>query len=141
MKKLQSVENSCVRFVYCLKRREHITPYLKKAHVLPVAFRVKFKLCLLVHKCIFASAPEYLQSLVSQHWPRNESLRSTDDNDIYKLSIPNVAKTRINQKRFHHNAAVNWNSLPMSIRMCEDTGKFKSLLKTHLFRDAFESSD
>ena len=139
IKKLQSIINACIRFVYCLKRREHITPFLKKAHVLPIKFRVVFKICLLVHKCIFATAPNYLQDLVSQYWPGNESLRSTSD--IYKLTLPNISKSQISQKRFNYNAAVNWNSLPQPLRMCNNTELFKTNLKTHLFTRAFQPSD
>ena len=136
MKKLQSVINACIRFIYNLTRREHITHYLKKAHILPMKSRVTFKICLLVHKCVFATAPIYLQDTISQYWPLNESLRSTED--IYKLTIPAIPKNQFSKKRFQYNAALNWNILPRYIRMCNDTNKFKTSLKTHLFETAFE---
>ena len=50
--KLQKVQNAAVRFIYKLKKRERITPYLKKAHFLPVKFRIYYKLCIEVFKLV-----------------------------------------------------------------------------------------
>ena len=55
VQKLQKIQNNAVRFIYGLygkRSKEPISPYLKKLHFLPVRFRIKLKLCLLVFKCL-----------------------------------------------------------------------------------------
>ena len=48
LKKLQSVLNGGVRFIYNITdRNEDLTQYYKKAHILPVKQRLFFKVCLL----------------------------------------------------------------------------------------------
>ena len=42
---LQKVQNAATRFVFSLygkKRQQHISPYLKKLHFLPVYYRIRF---------------------------------------------------------------------------------------------------
>jgi len=43
---------------------DHVTPALKQLHWLPVASRVKFKLCLLMHLIHTSRAPQYLVDCV-----------------------------------------------------------------------------
>ena len=54
--KLQKLLNNAVRFIFNLngkrKRKFHITPYLKKLHILPIESRIIYKLCLYVYKSI-----------------------------------------------------------------------------------------
>ena len=67
LQKLQKIENNAVRFIFGLhgKRwKENITPYLKQLHFLPVRYRIKFKIALLVYKCINNLAPDYLKGLL-----------------------------------------------------------------------------
>ena len=64
MKKLQRVQNACVRFIYDIKRREHISQYLLKAHFLPVRYRIKYKLCLQVFNIMNGVSPSYLNDLI-----------------------------------------------------------------------------
>ena len=45
---LQRVLNAAVRLVHDLGPREHVTPAMYELHWLPIAERIKFKLCLLV---------------------------------------------------------------------------------------------
>ena len=45
---LTKVLHSAIRFVYNLKRTDHISQYLKQAHILPIKFRIMYKTCLFV---------------------------------------------------------------------------------------------
>ena len=62
--KLQRLQNAAVRCVHLLPRRssESITPLLKQLHWLPVSYRIKYKLCLTIHKatCIHHNSPTTL---------------------------------------------------------------------------------
>ena len=57
---LQRVINAAARMVVDLGPRDHVTPALYELHWLPIAERIKFKLCLLVHHSINGRAPSYL---------------------------------------------------------------------------------
>jgi len=50
--KLQLVQNSAARIVTRTKRHEHITPILKRLHWLPIKYRIVYKICLTVFKCL-----------------------------------------------------------------------------------------
>ena len=77
--KLQKIENAAIRFIYKLKKRENITPYLKAAHFLPVKLRICYKLCIEVFKVLNNISPSYLADLLSIFVPKRQGLRSSTD--------------------------------------------------------------
>jgi hypothetical protein len=132
---LQRVQNAAARLVLNLKRSDHITPALIELHWLPVKFRIIFKLCLLVHKSLNGLAPNYLTELLQpiSGLTSRAALRSAS---THALVIPS---TRLNfgNRAFSVAGAKHWNALPEKLRALTDTPTFKRLLKTHLFRNAF----
>ena len=60
LRPLKLVMNRAVRFICNVPFREHITPYYKKLHFLPVSKRIKFKACSIAYKIFYGSAPDYL---------------------------------------------------------------------------------
>ena len=54
---LQSVLNSAARLIRGLKRFDHISPVLIELHWLPYPQRVKYKVCMLMFKCLKGLAP------------------------------------------------------------------------------------
>lgn len=130
VRRLKSVMNSAVRFIYGIKdRSEDLAPYYKKAHILPFQPRVKFKACLMAHKAIHGFAPPYIQELVVVDNPRY-STRLADD---AKRLVQRTTKTNLEDRMFSNYAPDVWNSLPTNIRKEESTISFKVLLKTHFF--------
>ena len=72
--------------------RDHVTPILKALHWLPITQRVKYKILVLTHKCIYEkSAQEYLEKLLHKYNP-TRLLRSSADTS--KLSVPSYDKKR-----------------------------------------------
>ena len=65
-KRMQSVLNSAVRLVFSASRYDRITPLLTQLHSLKVPERIKFKLAVLVYKCIHQTAPPYLAEELHQ---------------------------------------------------------------------------
>ena len=60
LKKLQKLINSATRFIFHItgkNRRNHITPYLQQLHFLPISYRIDFKICLIIYKCIHTNSP------------------------------------------------------------------------------------
>ena len=126
---IQKVLNSAIRFAYKLKGRESVSQFLKKAHILPVKFRVMFKSCVIVFKILNGSCPEYLKDLVTVRPPNQRYLRSS--NDLFRLSDSPFGNC------IRNSMILNWNDLPMNVRFSGTLGTFKKLLKTHYFRIAF----
>ena len=128
--KLQKCLNSAVRFVYNVKKSTSITPFLKKAHILPMKYRIKYKLCFYMHKICRKIAPMYLIRMFYPYEP-NRDLRSSADTTIMKtnLSCSTIAE----------EMCLTWNQLPKSIREIQCIEKFKTSLKTHYFLLAFPS--
>jgi len=66
---LQRVKNAAARLVFGLSRFDHVTPTLIQLHWSSVSYRIKFKLCCLVHDIHYGRSPSYLaetvQSVVS----------------------------------------------------------------------------
>jgi len=48
------------RQFFSARRNDHITPLLRDLHWLRVRERVKFRLCVLVYRCLHGMAPSYL---------------------------------------------------------------------------------
>ena len=153
IKKLQGVINASVRFIYGIGRREHIRPYLIKAHILPVRMRIDFKICLLAHKFIHAKVPDYITELLHMHIPTRNPIRNNNEvimldkppritEDTFMLAFPPFHRSNLAERRFSHYSPKCWNILPYYIRSCRNTDTFKTKLKTHYFNrfvnDPFE---
>ncbi len=111
------------------------TPELIKLHRIPVKERISFKIVLITFKCLNNLAPKYLSDLISIHKPTRH-LRSADS---VLLDIPRIEQITYGGRAFSYAAPFLWNKLPAEIRTCQHLEKFKRLVKTHLFRTAFDS--
>ena len=66
LQRLQLVINRCVRLIFGLPKRAHITSHLKsKLHWLPIAARIDFKIILLTYKALNSEQPKYLRESLS----------------------------------------------------------------------------
>ena len=129
--KLQKLMNSAVRFIHNIKNpRTHITPFLKKSHFLPVNLRVKFKICVLVWKCLNFCAPSYLSSIVK---PKQSLPSLRVHSDYTLLERPAFERLSIKNRMFAVSGPKLWNELPQHLREIKILTHFKSDLKTYLF--------
>lgn len=133
---LQLVQNAAAHLLDGIRGRDHITPVLASLHWLPVHFRIHYKIILFVFKSLNGLAPLYLSELLHVHSP-TRSLRSADQ---LLLNVPRVKRKLRGDKAFSVAGPRLWNSLPLQIRQASSLSIFKSLLKTHLFRLAFNSA-
>ena len=141
MKKLQKVQNACVRFLFgrkVIKKWARITPFLKKAHFLPIRERINYKIALTAFKCLNNLAPEYLTKCVAMKSPSVHALRK--DDDYFILNVPPTPKYCRTERSFSHCGPLVWNTLPYDLRTETDIKVFKNRLKTYLFREAYEST-
>ena len=123
--KLQRVLNVSVRFIYDIKKHDHISYYLKKAKFLPVQKHVDFKLCTLVFKIKHKLAPTYLNDLVKLHIPSRE-LRVGRDSLM--------VESKKQSKTISNKMVAVWNKLPKHIKSAD---YFKKILKTTYFMEEY----
>ncbi len=133
--KLQRVQNTAARLALRLSRHERITPALEELHWLPIQQRVSYKLLLLTYKVLHGMAPEFISDLVQVYAP-TRVLRSSSES---RLKVPR-SSTKFYGDRAYSCAAANlWNNIPNNIRQAPTLSMFKSHLKTHLFKQHFNS--
>ena len=135
--KLQKLLNNAVRFIFNLngkrKRKQHITPFLKRLHILPIESRIIYKLCLFVYKSIYGLAPKYLCDLIVPKITYS-GLRSSNDFFCLDYTIP---KSKYEENAYSYIAPYHWNKLPYNVQMSPSLDVFKSSLKTYLFSNVY----
>ena len=137
--KLQRLQNTAARIVYCMPTFCHITPLLFDLHWLPVKFRIDYKITVLLHctafKCLHNTAPHYLSSLLSVQMNSKHGLRSNNQFLLSRHNFKTLAT--IGDRAFIAAAPKLWNTLPLTIRNIDNFNLFKNKLNTFLFRQAF----
>ena len=132
--KLQRLQNAAARLILQRDRYASVTNMFKQLHWLPVKMRIKFKMALLVFKCLNGVGPSYLSELLVKK-PITRNLRSSADDNL--LLIPRVRTESFGKRSFKYAAPSVWNSLPQQIRNSQSTDIFKKRLKTHFYFVAF----
>ena len=62
--RLQRLQNAAARLVTKKRKHDHISSVLFDLHRLPVSYRIKFKLCVLVYRHFEETLPPYLSSVL-----------------------------------------------------------------------------
>ena len=132
--KIQRIQNAAARVVSLTHKNEHITPVLMSLHWLPIAKRVEYKILLLTYKALHGLAPQYLTDLLQV----SNNQRTLRSNNKFLLVIPKTESVKYGDSSFAYAAASLWNTLPEDCRMAQTLQLFKSRLKTHLFKLAFD---
>jgi hypothetical protein len=121
------VQNAAMRLITQSCKYDHITPVLINLHWLPVEYRVKFKLLLLMHQ-------KYLTEMIEYYTP-SRTLRSSS---AFLLKQVRFNFQSYGAKSFTISAPMLWNNLPLDLRSCSNLDIFKSKLKTYLSKLAFK---
>ena len=132
--KLQRIQNSAPRLVTRTCFHDRITPVLQKSHWLPVRYRIMYKILILTYKCIQGLVPLYLQELIQEYKP-TRNFRSSSKLNLISATVSSLT---YGHRSFYKASAELWNSLPMHVKSCRTVSLFKSSLKTHLFKVAFD---
>ena len=93
-------------------------------HWLKIRERIVFKLCLIVHKCVWCIAPAPLKEKIVMSNPRTLQLAEKKFSYEYGRRAFSCAGPKL------------WNNLPIELRMEKDTDAFKKLLKSFLMTSA-----
>ena len=118
--KLQRAQNYCIRFVYGLRRDDHISSYYRSASLLKLDDQRKLDTLKLLHKILHNKSPGYLFNRFT--FSSQISHRSTRNGAIM-LVVPRHRTVMFN-KSFSVSAARYWNSLPVECRMLNDVVRF-----------------
>ena len=131
--KLQRVQNTSARLVSRLRKYDHISSTLVDLHWLPVHHRIDFKILVLTYQALNGDGPQYIKDMLVPYKPAR-SLRSQSSQ---LLKVPITRLSTFGDRSFEKASAVLWNKTPLAIRTSPTLGTFKSRLKTHLFKCAF----
>ena len=129
IKKLQKLLNASIRFIFDLRRSASVSSYMAKCHILPVRWRIKYKLCYYVFKIIRGEAPKYLSELFHRQIPNRMNLRSESDKTQFT--------TEYEEGTIARSMCEVWNKLPRDVRDLKEIDIFKRKLKTFYYREAF----
>ena len=98
----------------------------------------KYKLSVLVHRCLNGAAPQYLSELIqplsdvdSRRWLRSASTA--------EVLVPATWRSTIGDRAFAVAGPRAWNNLPVDLRLSRTFTIFKTHLKSHLFNLSFPS--
>ena len=86
IKMLTKLQYRAIRTIFRIKKysRQHITPYMKSIHWLPIPCRIQYKLLPLTHHATHNNKPDYLTELLTNY----KSSRPQRIIHKYKLNIP-----------------------------------------------------
>jgi len=133
--KLQRVMNSAARVVTDTRKYDSGLSRLMhdKLHWLDVTDRVRFKLAVLMYRCLHGTAPPYLMdscTLTAEVTGRQHLHSATHR----KLVVPHYRLNGFVRRRLSVADLSTWNSLPDSLRDPElSLDTFKRQLKTYIF--------
>ncbi len=133
--RLQVVQNFAAKTILCKRKYDHATPVLIELHMLPIEWRIKYKMIVMTYKALNFQAPMYLTELLKV---RN-SHRSLRSGSKMLLEVPRTNLKTAGDRTFMVAGPTLFNSLPEDIKTSESLLVFKRKLKTYLFQLAFPS--
>ena len=125
------------RLVFSARKSDHVSPLFHELHRLRVPERIRFRLCVLVYRCLHSTAPTYLA----------DSLRRTADVDGRRRLRSSVSDTLVvvptnrstlGDRAVPVAASRAWNGLPPSTRAASSLSTFRQELTAFLFRSSFQ---
>ena len=131
IRKLERIQNQSAKLILGKNKYYSSTEAKRELHWLPIAQWIKFKIMLLVHKCLNMKGPCYLNDLLCKNF-RRDGLHSKGTGNTCRLIEPYVKHKTFASRSFSVMGPKLWNDLPNYIKEQSDTDTFKKLLKTHL---------
>ena len=124
--KLQRLLNLCIRFIYNLRRSEHITPYRQRLSWLSVENRRLYFLGIMAYRVRNLTVPAYISDLFCE--PSSDLRHSTRHSDPQLAFHIPLHRTTTYCSSFRLSAAYFWNSMPQEIVSAQNLRRFKGLL-------------
>ncbi|CAH2092304.1 unnamed protein product [Euphydryas editha] len=133
--KLERLQNMCIRFIFGLRKFDHVSSFRARLRWLPIRYRRNLHTLVLLYSILYNPySPSYLKErfcFLGTDTSSHLELRSRSDN---RLKLP-TCHTRYFSNSFTVKAVNLWNSLPFAIRYSESIAIFKCrLFKYYLAR-------
>ena len=90
IKIMQNIQNLAAKVILGKQISDSSKECLKALHWLPIKYRINYKVCTLVFKCLHAMKPTYLIKLIKIKQQRRQGLRSENINNI--LEVPKMKR-------------------------------------------------
>ena len=90
IKIMQNIQNLAAKVILGKQKSDSSKECLKALHWLPIKYRINYKICTLVFKCLHAMAPTYFIKLIKIKQQRRQGLRSENRNNI--LEVPKMKR-------------------------------------------------
>lgn len=134
LNKLQRLQNLCIRFVYGLRKFDHVSAFRSKLKWLPIRLRRDERVLSLLFNVLHdPRSPPYLKECFQYRGDeRNYALRCKSDN---LLTTP-LARSGYYLDSFTIKSTHLWNALPSDIRYSESLAIFKRKLHNHLLANS-----
>lgn len=127
--KLDRLQNLCIRFIYGLRKFDHISEYRRQLKWLPIRFRRNLHILTVLYNVLNTSSPGYLRERFKQSLPPTRPVRSCVSKN--PLVTPHC-NTVFYDKSFTVLATRLWNTLPENIRVnCHSVHSFKYRVKQY----------
>ena len=126
--RIQRLSNSCLRYIFGVRRDDHITPYRERLGWLTCYMRRMYFTLIIMYKILRFHRPEYLTQIFVKYVPK-ETARG--DLLTRELDMPDLEKWHGNTS-FQVQGTKSWNSLPSKIRFLPSLNSFKTALIAHL---------
>lgn len=134
LNKLERLQNFCIRFIFGLRKYDHVSEYRHKLQWLPIRLRRNTHILFLLYTILFfPSTPCYLKE-------RFEFLPFATSRPL-RVSSSLMLRTPVHSSKFSGNSftvrAVRlWNDLPLPIRQAKSIGIFKKMVQDHYLSSA-----
>ncbi|CAH2266821.1 jg9436 [Pararge aegeria aegeria] len=127
LNKLERLQNTSIRFIFGLRKYDHISQFRSRLKWLPIRLRRNLHILSILYCILFhPSTPVYLKEKFVFTGPP-EDARSTRR---FILKVPGH-KSSFFHKSFTVPAVTLWNALPLEIREAQTIGIFKKQVKDH----------
>ena len=123
--KLQKVQNEAARLVCKAKKSDHIHPFLKTLHWLPVTHHIQYKISTICFNSISGTAPQYLSDLLQLYTPARQ-VRSASDARTFVT--PRVNTKTFGERSVSYAGPSVWNNSPQTLRHTDSVSSFKAAL-------------
>ena len=128
---MQRIQNEAAKLIMNKDRLDSPVSTMRQLQWLPISLRCKYKMLLLVNRCMKDQAPEHLQQKLILRNPVWNTCSATKSNLLY---IPYNKWKTLADCSFSSAGPKLQNSLPCELQTAPTVSGFKKLLKMYLFK-------
>ena len=132
-KKIQKIQNMCLRFIFNIRKRNHNTDYislLNKLGWLNMKEKTIKNGLVMMYKILNGLAPNYLSDFITLTSDIHNINTRRRNNTIW---ISKHITSKIHRKSFYFFIAKIYNGIPENIKQSKSLNSFKKAIQKHIF--------